>query len=239
MMKSMAAMAGQMGGGAGGTSAAGGRPAASPEAAAEMMKNMSPDQMKKMAESMKNMDPEMLKSAAKAAGMDMPNIDPAQMAQAAEAMGKMSPEQMEKMMVWAQRGQKCLRYITALAGLAPPATAVCRDGGVWGGGGLSTTASSQRLTFCACGQCLRVPDQGLHVREESDPSSVPAFGADGGRGGCLVLAFLEWELHTGGGACAGAGVLRHLRGVDRLLGARGRPRPGPGRPGAGNGGRWG
>jgi hypothetical protein len=47
----------------------------------------------------------------------------------------MSPEQMEKMMVWAQRGQKCLRYITALAGLAPPATAVCRDGGVGGGGG--------------------------------------------------------------------------------------------------------
>jgi hypothetical protein len=91
--------------------------------------------VKKMAESMKNMDPEMLKSAAKAAGMDMPNIDPAQMAQAAEAMGKMSPEQMEKMMVWAQRGQKCLRYITALAGLAPPATAVCRDGGVWRGGG--------------------------------------------------------------------------------------------------------
>eukprot|EP01043_Picozoa_sp_COSAG02_P024666 COSAG02_NODE_1356_length_13093_cov_351.171695_2_plen_585_part_00 len=108
-MKKMTEMAKSMGGmpGMGGGGAAGGKKP-SPEEAAKMMENLTPDQMKAMAESMKSMDPKAMKEMAKAAGMDMPDINPEMMAQAAEQMGNLSPEQMQKMMKMATGAQKCM-----------------------------------------------------------------------------------------------------------------------------------
>ena len=56
---------------------------------------------------MKNMDPEKLKEMAKSSGMDI-NTD--QMAQAMNAMENLKPEQMESMMKWATRLQKCMAF---------------------------------------------------------------------------------------------------------------------------------
>ena len=56
---------------------------------------------------MKSMDPEKLKEMAKSSGMDI-NTD--QMAQAMNAMENLKPEQMESMMKWATRLQKCMAF---------------------------------------------------------------------------------------------------------------------------------
>ena len=107
------------------------------------------------AEQMKSMDPEKLKEMAKSSGMDI-NTD--QMAQAMNAMENLKPEQMESMMKWATRLQKCMAFCAKPYALFK-----------WTVSAASTLAS---LTLQRCsGLCFR-------------NRSVEAFGSAGSAAAC-------------------------------------------------------
>ena len=106
---------------------------------------------------MKNMDPEKLKEMAKSSGMDI-NTD--QMAQAMNAMENLKPEQMESMMKWATRLQKCMAFCAKPYALFKWTVSTCCSR-------LAYSSASERCS----GLCFR-------------NRSVEAFGSAGSAAAC-------------------------------------------------------
>ena len=107
---------------------------------------------------MKSMDPEKLKEMAKSSGMDI-NTD--QMAQAMNAMENLKPEQMESMMKWATRLQKCMAFCakpyalfkwTVSAASTLASLALQRCSGLWFRN-RSVEAFGSAVSAAACRRC--------------------------------------------------------------------------------------